>query len=365
MKRQSRRTFLKNTSKAAVGISLFQIGHSWAKDAYYDGQPFDAGGEILHISGWGGFWEDLMRKLVLDEFERTYNCKIIYDPAFPWAGKYISAGEKNPPFAVSNWNLPEMFTVSEAGDYFLPQEEIIPNLPNIKDCWPFALSNGVGVTWAFLRLCYAYHNSLGDAKPTSFVDFWEQRFEGQRLSVIPQNDIFKSFFMTTAAEFGDSQRDYKAAISSIKKLMPLKQVKFSRDAQLMVEKNQVKISIQADAEVFASLMKGQDVGYLLWGEQKTILTQTKTISKYTSKTQKLLSYALLNTYIGESFQEKFISAFPLRPMNANVKVPASIAQFGINNTFEETDGLWIPNWVWWQEHEKKILADISDVFVDA
>jgi putative spermidine/putrescine transport system substrate-binding protein len=35
----------------------------------------------------------------------------------------------------------------------LPLDEVKANVPNIKNVWPFATANGVGVTWAYARYC--------------------------------------------------------------------------------------------------------------------------------------------------------------------------------------------------------------------
>ena len=133
----SRRTLLK-TGAAATGVSLFNINHVWSQDVSYDGGVFDAGGAVLNIAGWGGYWEETQNKLVLDQFQKDFNCQIRYDSTFPWFPKYVAAGPENPPFAMNNWNMPEMFKTAGAGDYFIDVDEVRANVPNTSELWDFS-----------------------------------------------------------------------------------------------------------------------------------------------------------------------------------------------------------------------------------
>ncbi len=166
--RPNRRQILK--AGAAFGLvassaNLFSINHAFSQDVTYDGQVFDAGGATLRIAEWGGFWQETQRKLLLDKFEKDFNCRIEYDSSFPWFPKFVAGGPKNPAYAVTNWNLPEMFKTAGAGDYFLPQDELLANMPNAKGVWPFATANGLGVTWAFSRYCWVYRTDTGWPRP--------------------------------------------------------------------------------------------------------------------------------------------------------------------------------------------------------
>ena len=79
----SRRTVLKGAAAAAAAPTMFNINHAWSKDVIWDGKPFDAGGAELRMAEWGGFWEELVRKYLLPDFEKDYNCKIAWDSGVP------------------------------------------------------------------------------------------------------------------------------------------------------------------------------------------------------------------------------------------------------------------------------------------
>ena len=93
----SRRTVLKGAAAAAAALDLFNINHAWSKDVMWDGQPFDAGGAVLRMAEWGGFWEESVRKYLLPSFEKDYNCKIAWDSSFPGSRNSPPAARKTRP----------------------------------------------------------------------------------------------------------------------------------------------------------------------------------------------------------------------------------------------------------------------------
>lgn len=358
MEQFNRRRFL---AGAAAGVALFNINHAWSRDVHYDGTPFDAGGATVRFSCWPGFWEALERKTLLDRFEKTYNCKVVYDGEFPWWPRYVDDSTGAPPFALSNWNLPEMFQVAQAGDHFVAQDELVANLPEIGNCWPFALANGVGVTWAYGRLCFAYMTDSGILPPERFADFWDPRFDGRRVLLERENDIFKGFFMTTAAEFGASQRDLATALDRMKPLDDSLVVHFNRQVSDAMAAGKGTIGLNFDGDVYLMMEQGLPMMPLLWSA-RTILTQTMTVARRLEPMERRLAYALLNEHLKAPFQEAFANGFPVRPTNAEARIPPRFARFGIQNTFEATDDLWIPNWIWWNDHVAEIQARLKEIF---
>ena len=357
----TRRTALKMTA-AAASLPLFNINHAWSQDVTYAGETFDAGGATLPLGEWGGFWEENVRKLLVNEFEKEFNCKIEWDSSFPWFPKFVAAGPKNPPYAIVNWNLPEMNKTARAGDYFLPQEEVIANVPNAAGLWPFAKANGVGLTWAFGQYCHAYRSDLVDPAPDNFKAFWEDRFAGKRGSYITSNTLFMAFFMTASAAFGKDQYDMEAGFRAMRDAMPMKISDFTGNMQTLLERGEVEMGVQVDGEVYMQKDRGIKVEPLIWQEHKPILTQTKTISRYSDPTQKKLAFALLNRTLDPAFLAKFDEVFYLRPTHKDVIVPENLKRNGVENTADATDGLWIPDWGWWIENEDEIVETANDIF---
>jgi len=357
----TRRRFVQTTAAAGT-LPLFNINHAFSQDVVYEGEVFDAGGAELNIAEWGGFWEENVRDLLINDFEREFNCRIRWDSSFPWFPKFVAGGPQNPPYAITNWNLPEMFKTARAGDYFLPQEEVIANVPNAKGVWPFALANGVGITWAFGRYCYAYRTDLVDPAPAAFEDFWQDRFAGVRATYITSNTLFMAFFLTASAIFGGDQHDMEAGFEAMRRAMPMKISDFTGNMQTLVERGEVHLGVQVDGEVYMQMDRGVQAAPMIWEQTKPILTQTKTISRYAEPMQKRLALALLNRTLDPAFLERFDAVFYLRPTHRDVVVPANLADKGVENTPDAIEGLWIPDWNWWIENEVDIVETVNEIF---
>lgn len=357
----SRRTFLRGTA-AATAIPLVNVNHAWSQDVSYDGEVFDAGGATLPIAEWGGFWEENVRKLLLDDFEKEFNCKIQYDTSWPWFPKFVAGGAESPPVAVCNWNLPEMYKTARAGDFFMPQDEILANVPNANGVWPFALANGVGITWAFGRYCYAYRTDLVDPAPEGFKSFWEDRFSGTRATYITSNTLFMAFFLMASKLFGSSEDDIKAGYEAMRAAMPMKISDFTGNMQTLLERGEVHLGVQVDGEVYMQMDNGVAVAPMLWEEVRPILTQTKTISRYAEPMQKKLALALLNRTLDPEFITRFDEVFYLRPTHRDAVVPPNLANNGVVNSADATEGLEIPNWEVWLENEDDIVETVNEIF---
>lgn len=357
----SRRTLLK-AGAAAAGVSLFNINHAWSQDVTYDGGVFDAKGETITIAEWGGFWQETQRKLLLDQFEKDFNCKVLYDSSFPWFPKFVANGPKKPPFAVTNWNLPEMFKTAAAGDYFLPQEELIANVPNAKDLWPFASQNGIGLTWAFSRYCYVYRVDTGLPAPTAFKDFWDARYAGKRGTYVTTNTLQMMFFLVACGAFGDDQYDLDAGYDAMKAAVPMKISDFTGNMQALVERGEVEIAVQNDGEVYLQKSKGIPVDAYLWDDPRPALTQTKTVSRYLEPTAKKLALALINRTMDAAYQSAVSEVFFYRASNRNATLAKGLLDQGVTNDADALAGMWIPDWSAYLENEDDIVETVNGIF---
>jgi putative spermidine/putrescine transport system substrate-binding protein len=376
----SRRNFLRWTATAALGalgasiaqsIQFAPKGYATEPEIFYQGEIFDAKGAVLRLSDWGGFWEEAQRKNLVNQFEKDFNCKVEYDSSWPWFPKYVAGGAANPPFDVSNWNLPEMNKTAMVVDPFLPLDQLRANVPKSEELWDFAFANGIGITYLFSQYGYVYRTDMlnGDP-PTKFSDFWQPRFAGRRSTYITTNTLFMVHFMVSADVFGESPTDLEAGIQAYRDAMPMKISDFTGHMQLLIERGEVVIAVQHDGEGLLQKAKGLPVDWFNWGvgadtdtKLQPILTQTKTISKNIPLIQKKLAAALINRSCEASYQEASAEAVLIRPTNKNAKIHPTLAALGVKNTAEAVKGLWIPPWrEFWIPNEKEIVRRVNDIY---
>lgn len=363
----SRRDFLKvaggaTASLGAVGFTgVPAILSDWAKDVNYKGGVFNAHGATLKVAMWGGPYQQYMNRLVLNKFQKDFNCHISYDSAFPWFPKFAANGVKNPVFDVANWNLPDLFQTARTGDYFVSIADLKHNVPNAKDLWPFASANGHGLTYMWSQYGFAYRKDRVPA-PHHFKDFWKPVYKGKRGTYITANTLQMVFFMVAADVWGGNVKNINAGLSAMRKGMPMIISDFTGNMQASLARGEVDIAVLDDGEAYNSIDKGVPLGFWYWTEKKPILTQTLTVSKYSGSMQKKLAYALVNRICSPTFMEQFGRLEYYHPTNKHAKMPSVLAKRGLKNTENATHGLWIPPWNWYLDHEQQITAQVDQIF---
>jgi len=358
-------------SAAAATLAARQGWEARAQDSpavIYEGETFDSGGATLRVASWGGFWEEMERKYLLDQLQTDFNCTVQYDNAWPWFPKYVAGGVENPPFDAANWNLPDLFKTAKAGaaqgGFFVPVEELQANVPNSVDLWPFATQFGHGITYLFSQIGYGYRTDTGDA-PTGFESFWEDRYADKRGTYITSNTLQMVFFIVANVVYGSGEDDLEAGYEAMRNAMPMKISDFTGNMQTLLERGEVEICVQHDGEVYSQVDRDIPVDFLFWEERKPILTQTKTVSQGSSEDQKRLAYAYINRASSPEFQEVCAQEVYLRPTNKNAVIPENLASKGVTNDAEAMEGLWNPDWDWYLDNEQDIVKTANEIFGQA
>jgi putative spermidine/putrescine transport system substrate-binding protein len=357
----SRRGLVTSAAAATLAARVGGAAHAQEEPAViYDGGVFDAGGETLRVGSWDGFWQDMERRLILDQMEEEFNCTVAYDGAWPWFPKFVAGGVDNPPLDVTNWNLEELYKTARAGDFFVPIEELSANVPNSADLWPFAYTTGLGITYVYAGYGYAYRTDLVDPPPTEFASFWEDRFADKRGTYIASNELFQTWFIMSSLVFGEDEYDIEAGLQAVQDALPMKISDFTGNMQTLLERGEVEIAVLPDFEVYAQIDRGVPAGWMYWEERRPILTQTKVVSRGSNEMQKRLAYAYVNRCASQEFQEAVAEELYLRPTNKNVVIPENLASKGVENTEDAAADLWIPDWNWYVDHDGQGDPNITE-----
>lgn len=360
--RPTRRDILKGGTAlgAAAALQSPFINHAWAQDVSYDGGTFDAGGAVLNIGEWGGGWQEFVRAALVDQFEEDFNCTVNWDSSFPWFPKFVTQGAQDPVFDICNWNLPNLMQTNSAGDFFLTVEEMRANVPNADNCWDFAFASGAGITWAYMPYVYAYRTDAG-APPDSFRSFWADRFANKRGTYGTENGLMHAFFMATAREFGEDQYDMEAAFQALEDAMPMQISEFTFNMLSQLERGEVDIAVHIEGEALSLKRQGAPVDIWHW-DSRPILTQTKTISRYSDPMQKRLAFALMNRTLSPEFLNAFGDEFMWRPTNSEASITAALAEEGVQNTADAVNEFWVPDWEFFVANKMEITDRLNEIF---
>jgi putative spermidine/putrescine transport system substrate-binding protein len=329
------------------------------------GETFDAGGATLRVASWGGFWQEIERKTLLEQFQEDFNCTVQYTSAWPWLPKFLAGGVDNPPFDVTTWNQPELARAAQAGaaegGFFVPVADVRANVPNSADLWDVAFASGQGISYLFSQLGYGYRTGASDP-PTSFVSFWEDRYAGKRGTYVPSNTVQMIFFIVASAVYGSGEEDLAAGYEAMRNAMPLKIGDLTSHMQTLLERGEVDICVQHDGEVFSQMDRALPVDVFYWQERKPIHPQIMTVSQGSSDVQKRLAFAYIDRACSPQIQERYAAQLYLRPTNKKAPTPENLASKGVTNNAAGVQDLWHPDWDWYLEHEREIVETVSSIF---
>ena len=330
-----------------------------------EGETFDAGGATLRVASWGGFWQEIERAYLLEQFQKDFNCTVQYTSARPWFPRFVAGGVANPPFDVTTWTQPELNMAVKAGaaqgGFFVPIEEVRANVPNSADLWDVSDGSGQGITYLFSQLGYGYRTDAGEP-PTSFASFWDDRYADKRGTYITSNTLQMIFFLVASAVYGSGEEGREAGYEAMRNAMPLKITDFTSHMQTLLERGEVAICVQHDGEVFAQMDRAIPVDFLSWQERKPIHPQIMTVSQGSSDVQKRLAYAYIDRACSPEIQERYAAELYLHPTNKNAVIPEKLATKGVTNDAAAMEGLWSPDWDWYLEHEQDIVETVNSIF---
>ncbi len=98
----------------------------------------DAQPKTLVVTGYGGRWSEVMKKALVEPFEKTHGVKVevVTGITTEWVAKLMAAGPDNPPYDVVFGNEPA-FPIPRERGFFDKRNETLA--PNIKNLYPKAL----------------------------------------------------------------------------------------------------------------------------------------------------------------------------------------------------------------------------------
>ena len=129
----------------------------------------------------------------------------------------------------------------------------------------------------------------------------------------------------------------------------------------LLERGEVEVAVHIEGEALSLKRKGAPVDVWEW-DSHPILTQTKTISRYSEPMQKKLAFALMNRTLEPSFLNAFGDEFLWRPTNSEASITAPLAEEGVENTASATEAFWVPDWDFFVENKLEITDRLNGIF---
>lgn len=359
-----RRAVLRSVAGLGTGLALPALVRAQSATAPYSGEAFNAGGETLRLAMWGGTFEQALRANVIGEFERQYNCRVQYDSAFPWFPKLVAAGPTRSPYDLINMNVVDLMKTQRAGDFFVPLAELKANVPNSRDLWDFASFSGIGLTWVFTELGYAFRrDALGDGgEPKDFRDYWAPRFNGRRANFVTTNNIFVNHFLLSCAVHGSGPTDLKAGYDAYRRIKGMRVSNFSSAMTQLLNQGEAGIGLHHDGEVLAAIAGGAQLGFARWPGYSPILDQNLAVARGTSPMRQRLAYAFVNKLVSPELQRRMGELLYVQGTNRKTVVPDNLAKMGVINSPQAAAGRWVAPWTQWLEKEAEVVETVNQIY---
>ena len=198
----------------------------------------------------GGLLAGHGRRLLLDEFEEEFNCKIEYDGSWPWFPKFVAGGVDNPPLDVTNWNLAEHDKTARAGDFFVSRKRSARTCPTARTCGRSRQKPAWASPRRLADTATPIRSDLVTRLPTTFKSFWEDRFAGKRGTYVAINSVAERLLHHVRPGLGQGRVRQGGRLQAVRRAMPLKLCDFTGNMQTLLERGEVEIAVLVDVEVY-------------------------------------------------------------------------------------------------------------------
>ncbi|HEY7041026.1 MAG TPA: extracellular solute-binding protein [Methylomirabilota bacterium] len=281
----------------------------------------DAQQTTLVVTGYGGRWSEVMKKALVEPFEKKHNVKVevVTGISTEWVAKLMAAGPDNPPFDVLFGNEPA-FPIPRERGFFDKRNDTLA--PNIKNLYPKALIGDTSLAMFWGRIGLTYRTDSGIKKPVSWKDFWDDAYAGRRGTYVIGNTLGINFLFVVSKIFGKDYFDVDAGIAAIKRAQP-KLVDFSGTIEKQLEQKEVVIAVHHDAGAHDLQNRGIPVAWAGPSEGQPILDQVVQVTR--GSKNKELAWKFIDAYLSPEVQTAFATELFWSPTNRTVKLPATVA----------------------------------------
>ncbi|MGY4167682.1 ABC transporter substrate-binding protein [Bradyrhizobium sp. USDA 4529] len=205
-----RRTFLKFTTAAAVGTLAAPYVHAQSKKF---------AGITLRINGYGGIYDEALRKSVAAPLEEKYGLKVQFIAGAGSADLVkLIANRDNHPYDMFMASSPYMVELIKAG---VLDEIKASDVPNIKRILPgFREFGDYGVPIDVAYVVPVYNSKYIKQPLTSYSDLARSDLAGRAVIPSPEKDSTMLFLLGMAEENGGSTSDMEPAFKLLTAAKP-------------------------------------------------------------------------------------------------------------------------------------------------
>ncbi|MCK1269126.1 extracellular solute-binding protein [Bradyrhizobium sp. 49] len=205
-----RRTFLKIATAAAVGALAAPCVRAQSKKF---------AGLTLRVNGFGGAWDEALRKSVVAPLEEKYGLKVQFTAGSTSADLIkLIANKDDPPYDLFMADSPYMIELLKAG---VVEEIRESNVPNVKRILPgFREYGDFGVPFAVSSVVPVYNSKYIKQPLTSYSDIARSDLAARVVIPAPTLDTATLYLLGLAEENGGSISNMEPAFKVLAAAKP-------------------------------------------------------------------------------------------------------------------------------------------------
>ncbi len=314
----------------------------------------DYSGQTLVVTSYGGSWEQFMRDEILPDFEAMTGAtvELAVGLSRDWMANLRAAGRGNPPYDVvianetwiSSGRLENRFVT-------LPEDEI-PNLALVNPA--LRLPDDIGVLGLLNPLGIAYRTDLVTTPPVSWMDLWNDEYEGNVGIYNISNSAAPMFIMMLALINNGDATDYDISFELIKDLAPFKQTDFSGDMENLLVQGEVSVAILDSPAAARLKQQGVAIEFVIPTEGLFMFEQNMNVTAGSQVED--LAFAFIDYMLSTDVQRKWAASYYVTPANMEVVIEGELAEL-IPVTADRVGEIKQWDWLWLNQGPREDMVN--------
>src|SRR5262249_49914997 len=278
------------------------------------------------FSGYGGDYGDVMKKLVIEPFEKQFNARIVYDATGTSAQKLAKVRATRDTYT---WDVTVLtgYDLLAGGREGLLEPVDAAKVPNLTRLWDFAQKEGQG--WGPITsvgpLILLYNRERVKPAPDSWAVLWDPKYKG-KVAVSHVSEGKGLFLLLLAAYMsGGDEKRIDPGFARVRELVPNVGAWLTLSPQYVpyLQREDVWLTPYWNGRAQLMIDRGLPGGRVTPKEGTLATTTALGVPK--SSPNKSLAFEFVNFSLDAAQQEASARKIYSGPPNREVKVPAELA----------------------------------------
>jgi len=310
------------------------------------------------FSGYGGDYGEMMKKLVIEPFEKKFNARVVYDATGSSAQKLAKLRATKDTYT---WDVTVLtgYDLLAAGREGLLEAVDQAKVPNLAKLWEFAQKEGQG--WGPITsvdpLVLLYNRERVKPAPESWTVLWDPRYKGKvAISHVSEG---KGLFLLILAAYmtGGDEKRIDSGFAKVREVVPNVGAWLTLSPQYVpyLQREDIWLTPYWNGRAQLMIDQGLPLGTVIPKEGTLAITNAFGVPK--SARNKSLALEFVNFYLDTAQQEAWARKIYYGPTNREVKLPPEFAsrvpvgieaikrlRFPDEDHLATTRGAWVERW---------------------